>query len=78
MDLGATMELGDGRGGQLEEEDTLFIVMGQFQLLPTNLARDPRYYHTTGAVLPHGPAVLPRRTAVLPLPRQGLGPVRKR
>ena len=25
MDLGATMELGDGRGSQLEEEDTPYV-----------------------------------------------------
>ena len=36
MELGATVELGDGRGGQLEEEDTPFIVTGQFQQLPTD------------------------------------------
>ena len=61
------MELGDGRGGQLGEEDSPYIVEEQIQPLSTNSARDTRYYRTIQAVLPHGPAVLPRRTMVLPL-----------
>ena len=72
MELRATMELGDGRGSQLGEEDSPFIVTGQIQPLSTNPARDMRYYHTTHAVLPQGPAVLPRGTTVLPYGRQGL------
>ena len=35
MELGATMELGVGRGGQLEEEDTPFIVENEIQPLST-------------------------------------------
>ena len=53
MELGATMELGDGRGSQLGEEDTPFIVKGQFQPLPTTqpvtrgtTAPQERYYRT--------------------------------
>ena len=67
------MEPRDERGSQLGEEDTPFIVEEQIQPLSTHLARDTRYYRTKQAVLPHGPAVLPRRTAVLPLARQGPG-----
>ena len=59
MKLGATMELGDGRGGQLGEEDTPYIVEGQIQPLSTNSACVARYYHTGDAVLPQGTAVLP-------------------
>ena len=73
MELRASMELGDGRGSQLGEEDTHFIVEEQIQPLSTNSACDARYYHTIQAVLPHGPAVLPRGTAVLPLAWQGPG-----
>ena len=40
------MELGGGRGGQLGEEDPLYIVGGKIQLLPTYSARDMRYYRT--------------------------------
>ena len=65
------MELGDGRGGQLEEEDTPFIVEEQIQPLSTNLARDTRYYRNNQAVLPHVPAVLLWQTAVLPLAWKG-------
>ena len=72
MELRETMELGDGRGGQLGEEDTPFIVEEQIQPLSTNSARDARYYRTKKVVLPHGPVVLPRGTAVLlRLARQG-------
>ena len=34
MELGETMELGDGRGSQLGEEDTPYIVEEQIQPLP--------------------------------------------
>ena len=57
MELGATMELGGGRGGQLGEEDTPFIVEEQIQPLSTQPAtrgttapykryyrKGPRYY----------------------------------
>ena len=71
MELRATMELGDVRGGQLGEEDTPFIMEEQIQLLSTNSAREARYYRTKQAVLPHGPVVLPRGTTILPLARQG-------
>ena len=60
------MELGGGRGGQLEEEDTPYIVEEQIQPLSTNSACDARYYRTGDAVLPLGHTVLPQRTAVLP------------
>ena len=46
MELRASMELGDGRGGQLGEEDTPFIVEEQIQPLSTNSARDVWYYRT--------------------------------
>ena len=59
MELGATMELGGGRGGQLEEEDTPYIVGEQIQPLSTNSACAARYYCTSDAVLPQGHAVLP-------------------
>ena len=59
MELGATMELGDGRGGQLGEEDSPYIVGGQFQPLSINSAYDAWYYRNGDAVLPPGPAVLP-------------------
>ena len=72
MELGATMELRDGRGSQLEEEDTPYIVERQIQPLSTYSARDLRYYRSRQAVLPQGLTVLPRWTAVLPLQRQGL------
>ena len=72
MELRATMELRDGRGGQLGEENPPFIVKGQIQPVSTYLARDLRYYRTRHAVLPQGPAVLPHGTAVLSLARQGL------
>ena len=73
MELGATMELGGGRGSQLGEEDLSFTVIGQIQPLSTYSARDLRYYRTIHAVLPQGPVVLPRGTVVLPHARQGLG-----
>ena len=38
------MELGGGRGGQLEEEDTPYIVEEQIQPLSTNAACAARYY----------------------------------
>ena len=44
MELGATMELRDGRGSQLGEEDSLYIVEEQIQPLSTNSACDKRYY----------------------------------
>ena len=72
MELGATMELRDGRGGQLEEEDTPYIVERQIQPLSTYSARDEWYYRTRQAVLPHEPTVLPQGPAELPLPRQEL------
>ena len=46
MELGATMELGGGRGGQLDEEDTPYIVEEQIQPLSTNSACAMRYYRT--------------------------------
>ena len=64
------MELGDGRGSQLGEEDSPYIVQEQIQPLSTNSARDERYYRTWQAVLPHGTTVLPQGTAVLPLAQQ--------
>ena len=73
MELGATMELRVERGGQLEEEDTPYIVERQIQPLSTYSARDALYYCTRQAVLPQWPAVLPRGTAVLPHARQELG-----
>ena len=66
------MELRDGRGGQLGEEDTLYIVQEQIQPLSTNSARGERYDRTWQAVLPHGTTVLPQGTAVLPLAQQEL------
>ena len=70
MELGATMELGDGRGSQLEVGDTPFIAKGKIQPLSTNPACDMRYYRNRQAVLPQGVAVLPLGGAVLPHPRQ--------
>ena len=61
------MELRDERGGQLEEEDTPYIVERQIQPLSTYSARDIRYYRSRQAVLPQGLMVLLRRTAVVPL-----------
>ena len=66
------MELGDGRGSQLGEEDSPYIVIGQIQPLSTYSARDMRYYHTRHVVLPQGPTLLPQSIAVLPLARQEL------
>ena len=60
------MELGDGRGGQLEVEDAPFIVVEKFQPLSTCSARDTRYYRSKGAVLPRRRAVLPWVITVLP------------
>ena len=60
MELGATMELGDGRGSQLEEEVSPYIVIGQIQPLSTYSARDLWYYRSKQAVLPQGLTVLPR------------------
>ena len=59
MELRASVELGDGRGCQLGEEDTPFIVEEQIQPLSTNSACAARYYRTRGTVLPQGHAVLP-------------------
>ena len=67
MELRAIMELRDGRGSQLGEEDSPFIVKRKIQPLSTYLARDVWYYRTRHAVLPQGPAVLPHGIAVLPL-----------
>ena len=66
------MELGDGRGSQLGEEDTPFILERQIQPLSTYSARDLWYHRSRQAVLPQGLTVLPRWTAVLPLQQQGL------
>ena len=66
MELGETMELGDGRGEVFLEKKTPLHSGGTIPTVTHHSARDPRNYRTTGAVLPHGPAVLPRRTAVLP------------
>ena len=60
------MELRDGRGGQLEVEDTPYIGEGKNQPLSTCSARDTWYYRSRGAVLPRGCAVLPWLTTVLP------------
>ena len=75
MELRATMELGGGRGSQLGEEDSPFIVNEQIQPLSTYSIRDERYYRTQQAVLPHEPTVLPQGPAVLPLVRQKLGQI---
>ena len=47
MELRATMELGDGRGSQLGEEDSPFIVKEQIQPLSTNSACDMRFSRGT-------------------------------
>ena len=60
------MELRVGRDGQLGEEDTPYIVVGQIQPLSTNPACAARYYRARAAVLPQGHAVLPQGPAVLP------------
>ena len=73
MELGATMELWGGRGGQLEEEDTPYIVEEQIQPLSTNPACVARYYRARAAVLLQGHAVLPLPLAVLPQGRTSLG-----
>ena len=52
------------------EKKTPFYSGGTIPTVTHHSARDPRNYRTTGAVLPHGPAVLPRWTAVLPWARQ--------
>ena len=72
MELRATMELGGGRGSQLGEEDSPYMVIEQIQPVSTYSARDKRYYRTQQAVLPHEPTVLPQGPAVLPRPRQEL------
>ena len=59
MELGATMELGDGRDSQLREEDTPYIVEEQIQPLSTNSACEARYNRVGDAVLPQGTAVVP-------------------
>ena len=59
MELGATMELRVGRGSQLEEEDTPYIVERQIQPLSTYSAHDLWYYRPRPAVLLQGHAVLP-------------------
>ena len=58
MELRATMELGDGRGGQLEEEDTPYIVWEKDPTITHQPARGQRYYRAWPAVLPQGRAVL--------------------
>ena len=73
MELGATMELGNGRGSQLGEEDTPYIVEGQIQPLSTNSACVARYYRIGDAVLPHGHTILPQGHAVLPPEQQKPG-----
>ena len=73
MELRAIMKLGDGKGSQLGEEDSPYIVIGQIQPLSTYSARDMRYYHTRHVVLPQGPTLLPQSIAVLPLARQKPG-----
>ena len=70
MEIGATMELGDGRGSQLGEEDTPYIVEEQIQPLSTNSACEAWYYHAGDAVLPQGHTVLPHGTTVLRLAQQ--------
>ena len=60
------MELGDGRGSQLGEEDTPYIVEEQIQLLSTTSACEARYYRAGDAVLPRGHTVLPQGPVVLP------------
>ena len=69
MELGATMELRDGRGSQLEVGDTPFIAKEKIQLLSTNPSCNMRYYRSRNAVLPQGATVLPHYVAVLPLVR---------
>ena len=64
------MELGGGRGGQLEEEDTPYIVGEQIQPLSTNSACVAWYYRAGDAVLPQGHTVLPQCPAVLPPEQQ--------
>ena len=59
MELGATMELRVGRGGQIGEEDTPYIVERQIQPLSTNPFCAARYYRAWAAVLAQGHAVLP-------------------
>ena len=61
------MELGDGRGGQLGEEDSPYIVQEQIQPLSTNSACEELYYRTRQAVLLQEIVVLPQGIAVLPL-----------
>ena len=73
MELGATMELRDGRGSQLEVGDAPFIVMEKIQPLSTCSACDMRYYPSRGTVLPQGHAVLPWRTTVLSRQQQRPG-----
>ena len=73
MKLGTTMELGGRRGGQLEEEDTPYIVEEQIQPLSTKPASIARYYHARAAVLPQGHAVLPQGPTVLPPEKHKLG-----
>ena len=47
MELGVTMELRGGRGGQLGEEEPPHIVESEIQPLSTKLAGDKRYYRAT-------------------------------
>ena len=74
MELGATMELRDGIGGQLGGEDTPYIVEEQIQPLSTNPACIAWYYHVRAAVLPQRHAVLPQGPAVISLRRAVLLP----
>ena len=66
MELGATMELRVGRGSQLGDEDTPYIVEGQIQPLSTNPACIAQCYRARSVVLPQGHVVLPQGPAVLP------------
>ena len=72
------MELGDGRGGQLGEEDAPYIVEEQIQPLSTNGTRyyrsAPRYYRTSSRNQNNPEAV--RQRAVEPLARYYRSPLR--
>ena len=59
------MELGEGRGGLLGEEDPLYIVGGKIQPLSPLSARALQYYRIRATVLLQEVAVLPLQGAVL-------------